>query len=134
MRTYDDMGTAEKIRNLRKRTGLSQDEVAEKLEVSQALVSAWERGTNVPRLPELMRLAAVVGATADYLLNERDERTVESLGVELRVREFAGKYGWEAVYDRLMGAPAHAGARSEITSISGPPDVAARESFRKSGA
>jgi len=100
------MTVAEKIRNLRKRTGLSQEGMAARLEVSQSLISAWERGTNVPRLAEVIRLATACGVTADYLLREEDERTVEALAVELKVREVAGRIGWDAVYDRLMGIPA----------------------------
>lgn len=109
MRPYDEMNAAEKIKNLRKRTGLSQGEMAERLEVSQGLVSAWERGANLPRVPELVRLVALLGTTADYLLDDRDERSAESLAVELKVREVAERIGWEAVYDRLLSLPSPSG-------------------------
>ena len=57
---------------LRKRAGLSQEALAEKLGVSRQAVSKWETGEAVPELSKLVLLAAAFGVTTDWLLSESE--------------------------------------------------------------
>ena len=59
------MTFAEKLLKLRKREGLSQEELASRLEVSRQAVSRWELGTAMPDAPKLYQLSRVFGVTAD---------------------------------------------------------------------
>ena len=59
---------SEKIRALRKRTGLSQEEFAEKLDVSRQAVSKWELGSAVPTADKLVDIADFFGVSLDYLM------------------------------------------------------------------
>lgn len=63
----------EKIYTLRKKAGLSQEALAERLGVSRQAVSKWETGESVPELSKLVLLAKTFGVTTDWLLSEEDE-------------------------------------------------------------
>ena len=64
------MTLSEKILHLRTQRGLSQLELAEKLEVSRQSVSKWETGQSVPDLDKLIKLADLFGITVDELVRE----------------------------------------------------------------
>ena len=51
----------------RKKAGLTQKELAEKMGVDQSAVSFWETGKRVPRGAKLLRLADVLDCTIDEL-------------------------------------------------------------------
>ncbi|MBO5352493.1 MAG: helix-turn-helix transcriptional regulator [Lachnospiraceae bacterium] len=60
----------EKLVRLRKARGFSQEELAEKLEVSRQAVSRWELGSTLPDIPNLVQLCELFGVTTDYLVRE----------------------------------------------------------------
>ena len=57
------------IRKLRKSAGLTQAQLAEKVGVSQATVSEWERGDYLPGAQKLPALADALGCTISDLYN-----------------------------------------------------------------
>ena len=67
----------EKIYYCRKKSGLSQDALAEKLGISRQAISKWETGESVPETGKLVALASALGVTVDWLLSE-DEPEAES--------------------------------------------------------
>ena len=64
------MTFAEKLAQLRKREGYTQEEVADRLEVSRQAISRWELGTAVPDSSNLLRISKLFQVSADYLLND----------------------------------------------------------------
>ena len=66
------MNLSGKILYCRKKAGLSQEALAEKLGVSRQSVSKWETGEAVPELPKLVLLARAFGVTTDWLLSESE--------------------------------------------------------------
>lgn len=64
---------AEKLIRLRKKSGWSQEELAEKLNVSRQAVSKWEGAQTVPELEKLLQLSVLFGVTTDYLLKDELE-------------------------------------------------------------
>ena len=64
------MPLSEKILSLRTGLGLSQEELAGKLEVSRQSVSKWETGQSVPDLDKLIKLADLFGVSVDQLVRE----------------------------------------------------------------
>ena len=64
------MTLAEKILSLRTAQGLSQGDLAERLEVSRQSVSKWETGQSVPDLDKIIRLADQFGVSVDELVRE----------------------------------------------------------------
>jgi len=67
--------TGNKITELRKAKGWTQKDVAEKLHVSVAAVSKWERGLNYPDLSLMESLAEILEITVSELLGLEDEPT-----------------------------------------------------------
>lgn len=70
----------EKIYYCRKKAGLSQEALAEKIGVSRQAVSKWETAEAVPEIGKLSLLASTFGVTADWLLSEDEppkEKTAE---------------------------------------------------------
>ncbi len=67
------MKLSEKLLALRKQRGMSQEELAEKLDVSRQAVSRWEVGSAQPDASNLLQLSKLYGVTADYLLNDEYE-------------------------------------------------------------
>lgn len=68
-----DMKLSEKIGMLRKKAGFSQEELAEKLDISRQSVSKWELGDSVPELDKIVRMSELFGVTTDFLLKEEQE-------------------------------------------------------------
>lgn len=58
----------ERIAEQRKKLGLSQEELAEKLNISQKSISKYELGDRKPQYKVLVRMAEYFGVTVDYLL------------------------------------------------------------------
>lgn len=78
---------ADKIIRLRKKNGWSQEELAEKMNVSRQAVSKWESAQATPDLDKLLQLANLFGVTTDYLLKDalEDEEYTDG-SVESNVR------------------------------------------------
>lgn len=64
---------ADKIIFLRKKSGWSQEELAEQLDVSRQSVSKWESGASVPDLDKIVRLSEIFGVSTDYLIKDEIE-------------------------------------------------------------
>lgn len=63
----------EKISILRRDSGLSQDELAEKLNVSRQSVSKWETGSALPDSDKILALAELFDVSTDFLLRDSEE-------------------------------------------------------------
>lgn len=61
---------ADKIIQLRKQNGWSQEELAEKMNVSRQSVSKWEGAQSAPDLQKILMMAELFGVTTDYLLKD----------------------------------------------------------------
>ena len=64
---------ADKIIDLRKKNGWSQEELAEMLGVSRQSVSKWEGAQSVPDMARIVRMSEIFGVTTDYLLKDDAE-------------------------------------------------------------
>ena len=64
---------ADKIIKLRKKNGWSQEELADKMNVSRQAVSKWESAQTIPDLEKILQLSLLFGVTTDYLLKDEIE-------------------------------------------------------------
>ena len=64
---------ADKIIDLRKKAGWSQEELAEKLGVSRQSVSKWEGAQSIPDMNKILQLSDLFGVSTDYLLKDSME-------------------------------------------------------------
>jgi len=76
------MTFSEKLKECREESGLSQNDIAEKLSISRQAVSKWERSINEPDIETIVRLADIYDITIDQLL-----RTDLSIVKRLAVKE-----------------------------------------------
>ena len=62
------MGFAENLKELRKERGMSQEDLAELLDVSRQAVSKWEQGMGYPEVEKLLLLSSKLNVSLDSLL------------------------------------------------------------------
>ena len=79
--------TADRLTELRKVKGLSQEELAEKLGVSRQAVSKWERAESSPDTDNLIELAKIYGVTLDELIYGNETETVQNSGGSTQTEE-----------------------------------------------
>lgn len=66
---------AEKIIKLRKQAGWSQEDLAEKMNISRQSVSKWESTNSIPDLNRIIKLAEIFGVSTDFLLKDDIEES-----------------------------------------------------------
>lgn len=71
---------ADKLILLRKKNGLSQEALAEKLDVTRQAVSRWEGAQTYPDIPKIILISKMFGVSVDYLL--KDEIEEENTGLD----------------------------------------------------
>lgn len=71
---------ADKIIDLRKKNGWSQEDLAEKLDVSRQSISKWESAQSIPDMGKILRLSELFGVSTDYLLKD-DLEIVDAVSV-----------------------------------------------------
>ena len=71
------MTFGEKLQGLRQKAGMSQEALAEKLNVSRQAVSRWERDETMPESDKVVSLADLCDVTTDYLLRQQVEDKTE---------------------------------------------------------
>lgn len=59
---------SEKLKELRKKNGITQEKLAKMIEVSSGTVAMWETGKRKPNIITLKKLAHILGCTTDELL------------------------------------------------------------------
>ena len=64
------MTFGEKLQQLRKGRGWSQERLAEEIPISRQAVSKWESGAAAPDTENVVRLSAIFGVSTDYLLHD----------------------------------------------------------------
>ena len=81
---------ADKIIELRKRNGWSQEELAEKLDVSRQSISKWEGAQSVPDMNRILALSQIFGVSTDVLL--KDELELDgAAGPDLQAEDTAAR-------------------------------------------
>lgn len=70
----------EKLAKLRKKAGLSQEQLADRLGVTRQSVSKWESGAAMPELGKLIAMSELFGVSIDYLVKENNSSDPCSAG------------------------------------------------------
>lgn len=73
------MTISEKISILRRDAGMSQDELAEKLDVSRQSISKWESGKVLPDSDKILALSQLFDVSTDFLLKDSEEFLEEEI-------------------------------------------------------
>ena len=85
----------EKLQELRKQKGLTQEELAARLYVSRTAVSKWESGRGYPNIESLRAIAKVFSVTVDALLSTDEALTIAEEDQKRKETHFLDfVYGW----------------------------------------
>ena len=76
------MNFGEKLTNLRKQKGLSQEELGYELNVTRQTVSKWELGQTTPEMDKLVELSKIFGVTVDELTSDGEITNNEAKKIE----------------------------------------------------
>lgn len=106
---------SEKLLELRRREGLSQEQLADRLGVTRQSVSKWEGGAAVPELSKLIALSDLFSVSVDYLVKDRleeperpaPEASPSTVKLEKQVEEisrFFQSWEWNSK-TKLFGLP-----------------------------
>ena len=109
------MNLGTNLYNARKKSGLSQEEVAEKLGVSRQTISKWETDETLPDIRQAKRLAGLYRLTLDDLIAfdaevEEIQRTIDSISEETQKKVDWTKV-WGKKYPVLITYPEKVDAR-----------------------
>ena len=73
-----------RLRELRNKSGFTQNEIANKLGVSSQTILNWENGIYEPKINQLIQLADLFNVTVDYLIERKNnEKKVDEICREL---------------------------------------------------
>ena len=100
------MTIGEKIAHLRIVNGISQAELAEKLNVSRQSVSKWESGESLPQIDKVLELCDLFKITADELINDsiiihRGKKLPMSIGEDIKTKYF-GTDGFRGEVNKVL--------------------------------
>lgn len=85
------MTLGQKLKEIRKKFGLSQEQLAEIMNVSRQAITKWENDGGLPDTSNLQELAKVFGITIDYLLNNDNELPLLIMRKELDKSKYKDK-------------------------------------------
>ena len=86
------MKLPDKIIKFRKENGWSQEDLAEKLDVSRQSISRWENGTALPDAQNVLQISKLFNVTTDYLLNDDYESDSDIPIVQVATQETEGLF------------------------------------------
>ena len=82
---------ADKIIYLRKKAGWSQEELAEKMEVSRQSISKWEGALSVPDMNRILKLSELFDVSTDYLLRDEMEEEEKNPEADEKIADETGE-------------------------------------------
>lgn len=94
------MSLGNKLISLRKKAGLSQEEVADKLKVTRQTISKWENDQSKPELVKAKLLSELYCVSYDYLISE-SEQPYDLTSIEHIVDEIDWTKAWSKKYPIL---------------------------------
>ncbi len=90
---------ADKLNKLRTGSGLSQEQLAEKMGVSRQSISKWESGASIPTMDKIVELSNIFGISTDYLLKDEIEEIPNEIVADLEENIAVRKVGLEDAND-----------------------------------
>ena len=85
------MTLGQKLKRIRSKFGLSQEQLAEIMNVSRQAITKWENDNGLPDVSNLKELSKVFGLTVDYLLDDNNGLPALSMKKELDKNKYKNK-------------------------------------------
>lgn len=73
---------ADRILDLRTITNLTQEELADKLDISSQTVSNWERGTRLPQSYDILKICQIFGLSFEYIMGLTNIPYIDDLTIQ----------------------------------------------------
>ena len=100
------MTLGEKLKDIRKRFGLSQEQLAEIMNVSRQAITKWETDKGMPDVMNLQELAKVFGVTVDYFLSDEGTSAVKIMTKALDKTKYKSKLSaYNEILKEFYGEP-----------------------------
>lgn len=100
------MTLGQKLKGMRKKFGLSQEQLADILNVSRQAITKWETDRGTPDIGNLQELAKMFGVTVDYLLNTENQLPALSMRKELDRDKYQNKiFSYPAILQEYFAPP-----------------------------
>ena len=93
------MEIGKKIMELRKKNGLSQEELAEKVGVARQTISKWELGETSPDLKQSKELSKIFNVSLDYICCIKDEVAIVEEGTIDKLKKLSKDL--ESIVDKI---------------------------------
>lgn len=68
------MAFAENLKRLREKTGMTQNDLAVDVSVSQSMIAQYERGMKLPNIVTGVQLAKILGTTVEKLVEQEEQK------------------------------------------------------------
>lgn len=85
------MTLGQKLKEIRKKFGLSQEQLAEIINVSRQAITKWENDSGIPDVSNLQEISKVFGITVDYLLNNENKLPLMVMRINLDKSKYKNK-------------------------------------------
>ena len=96
----------EKLKDIRKKFGLSQEDLAEMLNVSRQAITKWESGNGIPDVSNLQEISKVFSVPVDALLNDESHLPLVSMKKELDKTKYSSKFSsYAEILEEYFPAP-----------------------------
>ena len=97
------MTLGQKLKEIRKRLGLSQEQLAEIINVSRQAITKWENDAGIPDISNLQELSKVFGLTVDYLLNAQNNLPALIMKKELDKEKYGdGSFSYSSSTEEII--------------------------------
>lgn len=96
------MTIGEKLKICRKKAGLSQEQLADKLCVSRQAVTKWETDKGLPNIESLQAIARLFGVSVDYLLDDGKELFGETWKEDINLSDYTNDQRYHQIYDVIV--------------------------------
>ena len=100
------MTFGEKLQQLRRERGWSQEELAARIPISRQAVSKWESGSAMPDTENVVAISRLFGVSTDYLLHDDYAGDQDIPAVKDREAALKKRHNWEMVMMVLIGVQA----------------------------
>lgn len=95
------MSLGEKLKDMRKKAGLTQEELAEKLSVSRQAITKWESDKGLPNIESLQSISKLFNVSIDYLLNDGNTLSVNMIRESIDITKYKKGGKCRSKYDAV---------------------------------
>ena len=93
----------EKLKSARKRVGLTQEQLAEKLLVSRQAITKWEADKGMPDIENLKRISKLLDISIDYLLDSGENIDLSVMREEINLDDYAYTRKYKGRWSKKSG-------------------------------